>query len=97
MMNGTLLWNLWTAVFGFLFIFLISTQVTTFDTAIYRGTIGFFSFFGLSFVFRSLWSFAAAPVDTEEDNRNWAQSAPSADMDAEETSKMVRELLNEDK
>ncbi|WLR46928.1 hypothetical protein LC065_15445 [Halobacillus litoralis] len=96
MMNGTLLWNLWTAVFGFLFIFLISAQVTTFDTAVYRGTIGFFSFFGISYVFRTLWSFVAAPVDTAEDHHNWAQSASYTDMDAEETSEMVRKLLNED-
>lgn len=95
MMKGTLLWNLWTAVFGFLFVFSISTQVTNFDTAIYRGTIAFLSFFVLSYVFRAFWSFVTAPADNEGTHES-AQTASSSDMDVEETSKMVRELLNED-
>ncbi|WP_146816413.1 hypothetical protein [Halobacillus faecis] len=83
-------------MFAFLFVFSISAQVTTFDTAINRGTIGFFSFFILSYVFRSFWSFITAPGDTAEDNQGTAQPASSLNVDAEETSKMVRELLNED-
>ncbi|MEC3886059.1 hypothetical protein VKA52_20235 [Halobacillus sp. HZG1] len=94
MMMGTLLWNLWTAVFGFLFVFSISTQVTNFDTAIYRGTIAFLSFFVLSYVFRAFWSLVTAPADNEGTHES-AQKASSSDMDIEETSKMVRELLNE--
>ncbi|WP_089652392.1 hypothetical protein ACJA3J_10305 [Halobacillus sp. SY10] len=96
MMKGTLLWNLWAAVFGFLFVCTISAKVTTFDTAIYRGTIGFFSFFVLSYVFRSFWSLVTAPNETTENSQDSAQTASSTEMDAEETSKMVRELLNED-
>ncbi len=95
-MKGTLLWNLCAAVFAFLFVSSISAQVTTFDTAIYRGTIAFFSFFVLSYVFRSFWSFVTAQSDTLEDNHDSAPSASFAEMDAKETSKMVRELLNED-
>lgn len=83
-MKGTLLWNLWAAVFGFLLVFSISAQVTAFDTAIYRGTMGFFSFFVLSYVFRALWSFVTAPSDTAKDNHTFDQSVTTAEMDADD-------------
>lgn len=101
-MMGTTLWNLLAAMSGFALVFLMSFQVTTFETTIIRSAMGFFSFFFLTFLFRWIWSLInietgekdSFAVKEKESYPNASEN--SVDPDIEKTTKMVRHLLKED-
>ncbi|QAS50975.1 hypothetical protein [Halobacillus litoralis] len=103
-MIGSALWNLIAAILGFIFVFFISFQSTSFETAIIRGTICFFSFFLIAFLFRFVWAAIAVDKRKEdhslnenpEDSLSSEPSESSDGFDAEGTSKMIRDLMKED-
>lgn len=108
-MSGTVKFNLFFALFGFLFTFLFSLTANVWQTSIIRGTIGFFAFFLVAYIFRGIWGLIATEQGkgtgkSEQEDKTDREVAHSSRDDeptegaatAEETSKMIRSLLNED-
>ena len=108
-MAGSVLFNLLFALFGFLFTFLFSLTTNVWQTSIIRGTIGFFLFFFIAFVFRLLWELIreekgneAVEMKANEQERKTSEldeskgSEEMPEATAKETSEMIRSLLSEE-
>ncbi|MBA2174087.1 hypothetical protein H0266_04140 [Halobacillus locisalis] len=108
-MAGSVLFNLLFAVFGFLFMFLFSLTANVWQTSIIRGTIGFFLFFIVAFVFRLLWELISEDKEKEavdmDGNEHERQTSESGEVKgsgelpeatAKQTSEMIRSLLSEE-
>ena len=97
-----MLWNLLAAMIGFALVFLMSYQVTTFDTTVIRSAMGFFSFFFLTFLFRWIWGFIDKEAGKKDstalkDKEPYLNASENSDEpDVEKTTAMVRHLLKED-
>ncbi|WP_079480168.1 hypothetical protein [Halobacillus salinus] len=111
-MSGTVKFNLLGALLGFSLLFLFSLTSNVWQTSVIRGAIGFFSFFLIAFIFRGLWGVIAADAtnvrggdgrsrgnnlhDVEQVNEQSQSQTKETEATAEETSKMIRSLLQED-
>ncbi|SDJ01390.1 hypothetical protein [Salimicrobium halophilum] len=104
-MIGSIRWNVWIAVIASLGAFLISLRVNPADTSLWRGGIAFLILFLAVFIFRAVLSFAGFSGNEEiREGRNEAHEKAeelssdedSAEGDAEATSKVIRELMNEE-
>ncbi|MCA0969116.1 hypothetical protein LCM20_00770 [Halobacillus litoralis] len=109
-MAGTIKFNLLIALFGFFFTFLSALSDNVWQTALIRGALGFFGFFIIAFLIRIIWGLISIENEDRTPKEDEGTSEPetgsresgseseqgSTEVTAEETSKMIRSLLNED-
>ncbi|MCA0983305.1 hypothetical protein LCL89_04485 [Halobacillus yeomjeoni] len=100
MMAGTLYWNLYMAVTGFLVTFLVSLSSNLWQTSVIRGAVSFFLFFLIGFILRWIWWYILIKQEDSKEAEESPEVEPGkqkmAEDTAKETSKVIKSLLGED-
>ncbi|SIS37569.1 hypothetical protein [Salimicrobium flavidum] len=103
-MIGSIRWNIWISMLVALTAFLLSWRVNPLLTSLLRSGIAFIILFITVFLIRAIVTKVSTPetnesVAEDEIERTQAQEHSDAgeDEDGEETSRIIKELMNQDK